>query len=225
MIVCLEGPDLVGKGTQTKLLQARLGAKVLKFPNRDTYTGKVIYEHLDRYWRAKLYPVLGEPNGSIREDRLDATVFQTLHAVNRLERAEEIKRYQWTNEWLILDRYWPSGVVYGGADGLDEEWLLHIHQSLPQPDFFILLDISMEQLTERLQKMVAAGERKPDRYENDHKVLDRIERYRRLWAERLSDKWRVVSGREAPEVVCQNILRILREGDLHTYLGRAPEPR
>lgn len=203
-VVCIEGPDLVGKGTQTKLLQARLGAKVLKFPNRDTYTGRVIYEHLDRNWRAA-HELIS------REQQLDATVFQALHAVNRLEQAEEIKRYQGTDEWLILDRYWPSGVVYGGADGLNEEWLLRIHQSLPQPDFFILLDIDMEQLRERLQKMVTAGERKPDRYESDDKTLDRIYRYRRLWGGRAREGngWWQVNARESPLAVCESIFSIL----------------
>lgn len=227
MIACIEGVDLSGKGTQVKLLRERLVAKVIKFPNRETDTGRMIYEHLDRYWHARFN--VGPDHASqltvgerVLEQRaewlLDATVFQALHTVNRLEQAEEIKRYKGThNEWLLLDRYWPSGVVFGAADGLDEEWLLRIHQSLPQPDFFVLLDIDMEQVTTRFGKMVSTGERTPDRYESDDKVASRIERYRRLWAMpygeharwREGSAWRVVNARQEPELVYQDVLRAL----------------
>lgn len=198
MIVCIEGVDLCGKGIQTKLLQKQLDARVIKFPNRETDTGKMIYAHLDREWSVPT------------SEKVDATVFQALHTVNRLEQAEEIRRFDGSSKWLVLDRYWPSGVVFGAADGLDEDWLLAIHASLPQPDYFILLDIDLEQVQQRLKRLVETGERKPDRYEADDKVADRIARYRRLWAT-ARPKWYMVNARQQPELVHQEIMGIVQQ--------------
>lgn len=227
MIACIEGVDLTGKGTQVKLLKERLNARVIKFPNAETYTGKVIYEHLRREWEVRFNAPDAIARGltpgeeaveAAAQWMLDATVFQALQTVNRLELAPEIARYKGTHgEWLVLDRYWPSGVVFGGADGLDEEWLLNIHRSLPQPDYFVLLDMDLEHVTARFKKLVETGERKPDRYEADERVANRIALYRKLWAMPYGElapwkegsAWRVVDARREPELVYQDVLRAL----------------
>lgn len=228
MIACIEGVDLCGKGTQVKMMMERVPgpSKVIKFPNRDSDTGRMIYEHLDRRWAVEFSLGLATTREEIEQARervaparklLDATVFQALQTVNRLELAEEINRYRGThNEWLILDRYWPSGVVFGGADGLDTDWLLAIHSSLPQPDYFVLIDVDLADVVKRAKHMASTGERKLDRYEGDDKVGDRIARYRRLWdmlpgelAPWKTGTWRVVNGRHDPELVYQDVLRAL----------------
>lgn len=205
MMVCLEGVDLCGKGTQTRLLADALQAKVFKFPDAKTEVGELIYEHLDRKWRATY------GDRELMDSKLDAIVFQALQTMNRLEHAEELEAYARTYnpKWAVLDRYWPSGVVFGGADGLNHDWLVKIHSSLPQPHFFILLDIEYVDVQARMRDL----KRPADRYESDDRVKDRIARYRKLWAERpgsAHNTWITVNAAQPAEKVLAAIIHQLR---------------
>jgi dTMP kinase len=173
MIVCVEGVDGCGKSTQAALLVERLKAKFFKFPNRDSITGKIIYEHLEKKWAAKHYEVAyeGGPQDSMY---LDSMVFQALQVTNRMEFASEIKEAAGRGN-VVFDRYWPSGYAYGSGDGLDSDYLIRIHEQLPQPDLFLLLDVDVEDSARRRPE-------RRDRYEEDAGLLTKVaEHYRTLW--------------------------------------------
>ena len=171
MIVCCEGADGAGKATQTQLLAEKLGGTRFAFPNYDSPTGRAILGHLKRDWQTR------HNDGCTVSYTIDALVFQCLQTVNRLELLDEIKAAHKKGP-VIFDRYSASGLVYGGLDGLDVQWIEKINASLPQPDVWIYLDIPIEESFKRRPE-------RRDRYESDRGFLEKVrERYLKLWRER-----------------------------------------
>lgn len=207
MIVCLEGIDACGKATQTRLLSARLCAKPISFPDYNSISGQLIGKHLQREWSARFHnddSVL--PDANERNERLDAAVFQSLMLTNRMELAPRIHHARIYGLNLVLDRYWPSGVVYGGADSLDDEWLLQIHQYLPQAHDYILIEIDPNESVKRRPE-------RRDRYEAEPGLMNRTaRRYRELW-ERMHDyhasSWHVVDGSKTIREVHEAIMELV----------------
>lgn len=135
MIIAIEGIDACGKETQVALLREYFDARdlknvVLEFPHYQSSTGRKIKELL------------------LAPER-DPLVLQSLMTVNRYESSSLIKQFQATNHTVILDRYWLSGLIYGQTDGLDRDWLWNVHEDLPQPDLWILLDIPVAESFKR----------------------------------------------------------------------------
>lgn len=210
MIVCLEGIDACGKATQAKLLAERLGAKLYSFPDYSSPTGQLIGQHLRQEW----YAVFEEQSDcgcdrcKVGRQPLNALVFQSLMLTNRLELASMLARHRMYSQDAVLDRYWPSGVVYGGADGLDHQYLLDIHRILPQAHYYLLIDISPELSSERRPE-------RRDRYEAQSGLMEQAaERYRALWAEMKSQgwpgSWSVVDGDGTVQEVRGRIWQALR---------------
>ncbi len=206
MFIAIEGPDGCGKSSHAARLKDRLKAKFFKFPNKDTPSGRLIYENLGGGWYTSSTmktdgvdenPAYNWPDtpGNVRE----ALVFQSLQLLNRMELAEEIIRAEMAGD-LVLDRYWPSGYAYGKADGLDGEYLINIHKQLPQPDLFILLDID-------IQDSVSRRPERRDRYEANLAFMEKVMRnYRELWARSLfPGEWAVVDARGTPEQTASRI--------------------
>jgi len=116
MIIAFEGADKLGKTTQAKLLAEKLNCKYIKFPNEELYSGKIIRQIINK------------------ELPFEPVSFQALQTMNRLETFENIDFEQ----LYIFDRYKLSGVVYGLADGLPEEWIREVCDLLPDPDYTIV---------------------------------------------------------------------------------------
>jgi dTMP kinase len=123
MIIAISGIDGVGKTTIAKeLVEMLTGSKYVKFPDRTTPTGQVIDQML-------------------RDKRThDPVTFQALNVVNRLEHISEIMEAKGlrTNH-LVCDRYLQDAFVYGGQDGLDEDWLKLITGTIHDADLHVLL--------------------------------------------------------------------------------------
>lgn len=206
MFIAIEGIDASGKATQSKLLAAKLAAKLFSFPDYNTPMGRLIEGHLKRYWCAM--PDRGTPGGVHRNtDILNAYVFQALQVTNRMEHAMAIYECMEEGQHVVADRYWPSGWVYGQTDGLDPEWLMRIQENLPGPDLHLLLDIAPGQ----------SGERRPerrDRYEEEEGLMDKAAHlYRQLWRAQAadSDDWVVINGRDTIEGVHRQIIKAIDE--------------
>lgn len=197
MIIAVEGLDGSGKTTQVARLADRLRAKLWKFPNKDSPTGRLIYEHLAGTWQARSNPESGL-------GLVDPLVFQALQVANRMEVASQLFEDA-SRGHVVLDRYWPSGFAYGKADGLDGRYLVRLHQWLPQPDLFILLDSSPALLAARRPEA-------RDRYERDASHLETVaQNYRELWKEMSftygSERWAVVNAAAGLEEVSGAIER------------------
>jgi dTMP kinase len=198
--IVIEGIDGCGKSTQAKLLTEHLQARYMKFPNADSPTGKLIYQHLEEKWHAR--PLDASLAG--KGDEINALMFQCLQFTNRLEMAQEIAQTLHTlKQDIVSDRYMASAIVYGGADGLDVGYLINTQQWLPQPDLNILIDIP-------IRASVSRRPERRDRYEDNLDFLRGVMgRYLSLWARMMGsegDRWAIVNGDRSVEEVHRDIV-------------------
>lgn len=206
MLICVEGPDGSGKTAVSKRVAERLGGGYLHFPRYGSPTGKVIKKYLS-----------GErlKQGSVEA----ALAFQALQVCNRLEVVNDLRvAVGSTTHHLVLDRYWPSGWVYGQLDGLETAWLDQVHRTLPSLDRAVLLDLPAE---ETVRRRVERDGATAERYEA--LPLDRHRRvrdlYLRLWA-RSGPWWRIVDATESPDEVFDRTWRCLTEHPPYADLCR-----
>ncbi len=188
-LLAIEGIDKAGKDTQSKLLERKLAqrslkAKRLSFPDYGTPLGKEIRKFL----QGKI---------SLRPE-----VRQLLYVANRWEKEQEMREWLEEGTFVIADRYIPSGLAYGLANGLSLDWMLKLEDGLPKLDAVILIDISVETSCSR-GKM-------SDIYEEDRKFLEQVRSAYLDLAKRFG--WTVISGETSVEDVSQ---RIWREVEAH----------
>jgi len=135
-LIALEGIDKSGKATQTAILANRLrkmGREVetIAFPEYTTVIGRVIKRYLD-----------GEAD-------FGPELRQLLYVANRWEKHGALKLWLREEKLVISDRYSPSGIVYGLANGLNLEWMMSLEEGLPPSDLVIVVDVSVETAFER----------------------------------------------------------------------------
>ncbi len=190
LFVCIEGLDQSGKKTQVELLIERLrehGLQVehISFPDYNTPIGEEIRAFLsgDR-----------EYNVHVRH---------ILYAANRWERKEDVER--WLKEErkiVIVNRYYPSNLAYGLANGLNLDWLLNLDEGLPKADLVIVIDISPESSFKR--KLEGR-----DLYERDISFLMKVRQAYTFLSHKFS--WIVLDGEDAIENIHNNIWKVVRE--------------
>ncbi len=214
-LIAIEGTDAAGKATHSKALAEKMGGLRISFPVYESPTGKLIKAHLHREWNCRSIDDAKAwwPNEPVQERQHegDALVFQALMTVNRLECASAITRALVTQP-VILDRYWASGLVYGQADGLDPAWLRSIHEIMPHPDLWLLLDIDPADSVRRRPE-------RRDRYEKQPGLMDTIvAKYREVWiAERSmhvyrpKDAWTIIDARGSREDTFDQIVDAVRK--------------
>jgi len=121
--VALEGADKRGKSTQSTLLAEAINAKLVKYPYYDSLTGRIILEILEERYQLES----GHGNR--------AAIIQSLMTINRYETLDLIPK----DCNVVFDRYSLSAFVYGGLDGLNEDFIYKINSALPQPDITIII--------------------------------------------------------------------------------------
>lgn len=187
MFIVIEGPDAVGKETQTELLFRELSRRFedgrvcrLNFPRYETRIGRLISE------------TLMQPAGK-NSDR--ALLLQSLMAVDKYAAAPQLSSFQFVGA-CIVDRWVHSAMIYGAQDGLDEQWLKDLHSSLPAPSVHILLDLPAELARERLLARAKAKGLPLDRYERDPAQPARLRAaYRAMWKQRpFTGRWHIVDA-------------------------------
>lgn len=189
LFIAFEGIDASGKATQSRMLSATLKAPLFSFPDYSTPYGKLIKDHLHEKW----FTLGGD-------HLLDAMVFQALQLANRLERAPYLVDAVNTGD-VISDRYAVSGEVYGQIDGLPGDYIKQIQMYLPQPDYYFLLDIPVEESFRRRPN------RGGDRYEEDfQKLKDVAMLYRKLFKERENQNYVILDGTMDKNILHQNVL-------------------
>ena len=151
MIISIEGCDQAGKNTQCGLLINNLkesGLKIARydFPNYMTLSGKKIKDILN--------------NGG------NFDLLHELLAVNMNEQMDEIKLDAKRYDACVMNRYLHSNYIYGSLHGINEEKLILMMKSMPDPDLVILLDCKIEDIWER--------EVKKDVIEADRKFLEMV---------------------------------------------------
>ena len=186
MIVVFEGGDQAGKKTQTELLyralkKQKIKTKTFSFPDYSTPIGKEIYKYLRG--KRKFPP-------------------QTIHcllAANRWEKLNQILKAQSKNSVLIMNRYYPSNLVYGIANGLKQNWLENLDAGLPRADLVFLLDVTQKESFHR--KKINR-----DKFEKNKEFLKKISKIYRTIAKR--KRWKIIDASKSKTEVHQEIMEI-----------------
>ena len=216
-IIAVCGIDASGKGTQVNLLAEYTRkhwefdkVETQHFPDYDSVTGKVIQSLLkgDILADSKYPPSAPEHLEHI--EHCAAVIMQSLMVTNRMEISWKLRYFESTStELLILDRYSASGMVYGGADGLDPDFLEKIQWLLPGPYHWLLIDIPVEESFRRRPE-------RADYYECDRPKLELI---RKLYIELFTTKnhnaevpWTIIDGLGTPDQVLERIVEELGKG-------------
>ena len=193
MIIAVEGIDQAGKHTQSRMLRDMLEGEGMKvelfsFPDYSTPSGARIREQLNG-------------GGELRKEEIHG-----LLAENRAEKLGRINGLP-PDTILIMDRYTPSNMAYGLANGLDREFLEYVDRRMPKPDLVILIDIDPQ--TARGRKGTDR-----DRFESRTGFLGAV-RSNYLDLAR-GGAWRVVDGCGEPGAV---------HGEIAAEVRRAVAPR
>jgi len=157
-IIAFEGPDKVGKQTQSELLKEALQEKLSR---KHTVTpGGPVYELVD----IQLYQV--PTKGCIGYDKIYEMLkpsdtgtalalqypeaFQAFQVANRLGLQEKLNHqsdniiddltYDLIPKYriIILDRWTLSSIAYGLASGLDEDFIQSLNEGLLEPDVWLV---------------------------------------------------------------------------------------
>jgi dTMP kinase len=183
MMIALEGCDGAGKGTQSERLAKRLGAVLMKYPDRTTPLGQII----DRWLKGQL----------VWHGDDEPVALQGLLLANKIEVQAKLVEALRANGRVVADRYAASAIAYGGADGVDTNWLSTAHAGLIQPDLYILLDISGEVAMERiaLRKRMQGEKFNDDAYGAvKERVLRASAIYRAMASSFTGVPWVIVQG-------------------------------
>lgn len=190
--VSIEGPDRVGKQTQTKLLGAALATHwafnnvgMIETPIKYGRTYNKIYDML-RDGTAKKYP----------------SAFQGLQVLNRLQYQETfLREFMKEYDAFVFDRWNASSYAYGRASGLSAEEVRCLTELVADVDLTIILD----------------GDPFPksslDDYEKDNAMQKRVREYYYEWAKSQPTKGCVysVNANDTIESVHNAIWDITRE--------------
>ncbi len=154
--ICFEGADFQGKTTQSKLLQdylVRKGFKScrVKVPVNDIVLYKLIYWMLSSGYAKKL-PI----------------IFQFIQFLNKFLWQFFVVPYLWlTNDFIVIDRWSPSSIIYGSAEGCPIWYVKLMSKLLFKPTLTLVYSGSTRKRSSTVD----------DSYESDrdlqHKVRER----------------------------------------------------
>jgi len=186
-IIVMEGPDRVGKATQSSLLCDYLWncgkkAKVIEVPIHDKVTYKTIYWMLES-GHAKKFPRLFQFT-----QFLNRWMFQTQHL------AELEHEY----DYLIFDRWSLSTTVYGKATGIDDAFVDYLYKRLRKPDYTLVL-LGKPHIHEA-----------EDVYEKDSSLQDKVRELYADWVNKHPKESHVVASDRPKESVFTEIVVVLK---------------
>jgi dTMP kinase len=181
-LIALEGIDKSGKATQTAILANRLrkmrrDVETISFPDYTTVIGRVIKRYLD-----------GEVD-------FGPELRQLLYVANRWEQHGALKLWLREEKLVIADRYTPSGIVYGLANGLNLEGMVSLEEGLPPSDLVIVVDVSVATAFERDEVR--------DVYEANRDFLEKVRKAYLDLAEKFG--WVIVDGEKMKGDVAEEV--------------------
>ncbi len=139
--IVIEGPDGAGSSTQISLLR------------------KYLVERGEKVDQLHKEPTNNFIGGLIRGILTGAINFESPHGKQLLYVADRFHHLETGIEpalekgfWVLTDRYIPSTLVYGTADGADWNYLWTMNQPCRVPDLTLLINLSPEICLERIAK-------------------------------------------------------------------------
>jgi len=130
VIVAIEGPDSVGKETQSKMLVDALEGHGYRAVREELpYAG-------DEAAYGLIYKMLKDGTASQFPE-----AFQALQAANkRIFQERFLKTLAWHHDVVVLDRWILSSVVYGAATGVHKDVTSLMTKDLEIPDITVVLN-------------------------------------------------------------------------------------
>lgn len=195
-IVVIEGPDKMGKATQSALLLASLALQERKDDTPLRVTQQEIAAQ-DGITYDKIYKMLETGDAT----KFPAT-FQAFHTSNRLIwQAQQLPKLASKFDVLILDRWTISSWVYGLASGVDEDEIQCLCEDLIKPDLvFVFLGASFK-----------TPERPDDCYEADTGFQEKVRELYGSWVVRNRDVAIGVDANRPREVIAEELLTHCKE--------------
>jgi thymidylate kinase len=184
-LIAIEGPDRVGKATQSKMLVEKLKkfcftAVRKEVPFNDFITHRVIYWMLHNGY-AKRFP----------------NAFQFVQFVNKFLFQFTVLLYlRLTYDYVILDRWSLSAVVYGDATGVNPAFNRFLYSLLVRPDLTLVLEGSRFNRND-----------KADTYETDTTLQAMVKSGYRAWAESHPVDHRIINNIGTPQQVQRRIMK------------------
>jgi len=187
-IIVIEGPDRVGKQTQTHMLKEvfqsyGMLATVVEVPIHSAVTYRIIYWML-RNGLAKKFPKIFQ-----WFQYLNRKVFQEYTLPNLEERYDAI----------IMDRWSLSTIVYGAAEGVSKDFTLKLAKKLRKPDYTIILHGD------------AFAHEAEDAYEADGDLQRKVRVEYANWARENSETASLIDCRQNRKLVSKKIKEVLQK--------------
>lgn len=188
-ILAIEGPDRVGKQTQSQMLVAALEAdfhkvKLVEVPVRSWVTYKLIYWML-RGGLAKTLP----------------NVFQFVQFLNKWVFQLKLLVMRWFYDYIIFDRWALSSIVYGDAGGANKRFNRFLYKFLREPDATLILVGAARTRDEGT-----------DVYERDNPMQNRVRLGYAAWFEsHTDDKVALIDNMGTRPEVHQRFMRTLEK--------------
>lgn len=194
-IIAIEGCDKSGKHSATKMLVERLeaeGYKVVMSEHHryDTPTGQLVMQWLqDKY--------------QVSQETIELIMTADKQAQQEYYNRLETEGY----DFLILDRYTLSQVVYAISNNINIDWVMELQRYMRKPDIDIVIDISAETSMSRKGKHNNGVN---DKYESDLELLKVVRENYMLTPEKYSAPQKfIVNGEQDIELVHDDIYQIV----------------
>jgi len=134
-LIVFEGIDRAGKSTQLSKLVNKLRNRgytvdTFVFPTHNS-TGSLLRKALSG------------------QESLNPEAMHLLFSADRYQAKYYLNEMIKNNDFVILDRYYFSGIAYSVSNGVDRDWCHEIDSNLPKPDHVIYLDIDPSEAAKR----------------------------------------------------------------------------
>ncbi|AOP31859.1 thymidylate kinase [Volepox virus] len=193
-LIVFEGLDKSGKTTQCMNIMESMTSSMIKylnFPQRSTFTGKMIDEFLTR------------------KKKYNDHIVNLLFCANRWEFASFIHEQLEQGVTIIVDRYSFSGVAYAVAKGASMTLCKSYEAGLPKPDLVIFLESGIKELDRNV------GDEIYEDVEFQQRVL---QEYKKIIKEGDDINWQIISSEFDIDVKNELIKNIVMEA-IHTVSG------
>lgn len=182
-LICIEGVDASGKGTQCNLIKQYFKDNNISFE----------YFHFPMYGHNQFSDIISRfLRGEFGDiDDVDPTFIATMYAMDRYKFSPNLKKYLEENDVVLLDRYVYSNIAFQCAKvkgkigaNLLQKWIKDFEfgfLNLPKPDLNIFLDVPIEITKKRLENREGSDreylEGKKDIHESDLEFQEKVREY------------------------------------------------
>ncbi len=202
--LAFEGIDGCGKSTLIAKLQAYLQSKGTSVYLTREPGGTPLAEEIRE--------LIIRRDGEAPNPRAEILLYEAA----RSQHVEKVIKPQLSEGvWVLSDRFTASSLAFqAGGRGLDEDSITYLNNYAVngcQPDFNVLLDLTVEGAEKRRQTRTHESGQQPDRFEVEEQDFhNRVRDHYLMQAKESPSHWIVLEARFTPEEIFNNLLTQLR---------------